>query len=55
MHFPITIVEAITADRIRDAEAARRTQQYIPEQPEQPQRARRIRSLASRLAFSVTR
>ena len=52
MNSPILpLVNAITNDRIREAEAARLAREVTPEAP-QPQRRRRIRAFATRLAFS---
>jgi hypothetical protein len=55
MHPASQIVHTITADRIREAEAARRTREGIVEQPTtKPRRPRKIRALA-RLALSSLR
>ena len=56
--FPVrTFVEALTADRMREAEAARRARDVAGgrSQPPERTRRRRLRTVASRLAFTVLR
>jgi hypothetical protein len=55
MHFSTSIVEAVTNDRLREAEAARLARGGGPEQAPKRRRVRRVRTLASRLVFAITR
>jgi hypothetical protein len=50
MYHPTLIVAAITYDRIREAEQARRVSRVNINETAAPQRARRLRSLATRIA-----
>ena len=50
MYHSALIVNAITTDRIRDAEQARRVTRISITESAAPQRARRLRSLATRIA-----
>ena len=51
MHFSTTIVEAVTSDRLREAEGARLARDSTPQKP-QARRRRRLRALAWRRAFA---
>jgi hypothetical protein len=50
MYHTALIVNAITNDRIREAEQARRVSRINITESAAPQRARRLRSLATRIA-----
>lgn len=56
MNAPIvSLVKAITNDRIREAEAARLARDATREEPRQRRRRRRLRALAGRIAFAAFR
>jgi hypothetical protein len=55
MYFSSRVVDTITADRLREAEAARHARGVADEKPQTPRRSRRLRRLATRLVFSALR
>jgi hypothetical protein len=53
MYPTTTIVETVTADRLRDADTARRAR--ATPRPPAPRPARRLRALATRVALAALR
>jgi len=55
--YPVhSLVEALTAERLREADAARRARHDAGDKSQPPKRRRRrLRTIATRLAFTVLR